>query len=347
MSSILDALNKAEEERAAQEYALSRGFDDLADGDVEDELTGRTPANGARGVSLTPLRVFMLAAVFMVVVAAASGGAAWVVFHLRGERGPVFPGEPSGVPQGAVAAVVPTLPEPAPRINAQPVPADVNPVPADAAPAPETAPPSGAATPSSVPPPEEATVEETPAPAPVTDVEDGGESEPEDAGIVAPGPDEAPVPRPAEPPVAERRVQLAAVDTPRPAVAPAPAPLAPAYPETERVAPRAAAEPAVNVAPAAAAQDAPRATKRVEAGEVDVLSLPELTDSDRRRLGLPEITVNVVGRPSKYRPQPSAMINFSRVVLNEFIPGTRAQLIGVSVHGVGIQVGGERYFVPK
>jgi hypothetical protein len=94
-------------------------------------------------------------------------------------------------------------------------------------------------------------------------------------------------------------------------------------------------------------RDAPPATKRVEAGEVDILALPELTASDRRRLSLPDITVNVVGRPSKYRPQPSAMINFSRVVLNEYIPGTQAQLIGVSVHGIGIQVGGERYFVPK
>ena len=41
MSSILDALNKAEEERNAAEDALARGFDDL---DIEDELTGRTSA---------------------------------------------------------------------------------------------------------------------------------------------------------------------------------------------------------------------------------------------------------------------------------------------------------------
>ncbi len=347
MSSILDALNKAEEERAAQEYALSRGFDDLADVDVEDELTGRTPANGARGrgVPLTPLRVLMLAGMFLVVVAAASGGAAWVVFHLRGERGPVFSGEPSGVPQGTVAAAIPTLPEPAPRVNAQPVPAELNPMPA--APAPETPRSSSAATPLPDAPPGDATVQETSAPAPVTDVEDAGESEPENTGVVTPAPDVAPVARPAEPPVAERRVQVAAVETPRPAVAPVAAPTAPAYPETERVTPRAPAETAADLKPVSAPQDAPRATNRVEAGEVDVLSLPELTDSDRRRLGLPEITVNVVGRPSKYRPQPSAMINFSRVVLNELIPGTRAQLIGVSVHGVGIQVGGERYFVPK
>jgi len=98
--------------------------------------------------------------------------------------------------------------------------------------------------------------------------------------------------------------------------------------------------------PADSGESRPGSRRGIEE-EVDILSLPELTVSDKARLGLPDITVNVVGRPSRYRPQPSAMINFNRVLLNDYIPGTDARLIGVSVHGIGIEIGGARYFVPK
>ncbi|MGI6461826.1 MAG: hypothetical protein ACOX5J_17375 [Candidatus Hydrogenedentales bacterium] len=345
MSSILDALNKAEEERVAQEYALSRAFDDLDEGDIEDELTGRV--NGGRGrgagMPLTPFRVAVLALAFVTVVAAASGGAAWMVFHLRTKPSPMFSAESAGLSLAGVATASPVLPDLAARVTADPSPSELSSVPLS--PGPEAILSTSTPAPQLTSLPAETVIYETSVPAPPTEREGAASSLPEDTGNAALKD------TPSAPEASDPRVQVAAAEPPRPAATAQPAPTTPAQPKTEPPTPPSAAaiaaapEPAR--APEAAPRDAPPATKRVDAGEVDILALPELTSSDRRRLGLPDITVNVVGRPSKYRPQPSAMINFSRVVLNEYIPGTQAQLIGVSVHGIGIQVGGERYFVPK
>ncbi|HQH67784.1 MAG TPA: hypothetical protein PK166_05260 [Candidatus Hydrogenedentes bacterium] len=360
MSSILDALNKAEEERNAAEDALARGFDDL---DIEDELTGRTSANGARKLRSpwTPLNALALSVAFVAVVAAVSGGAAVVTLHLRNEAS-LFDGSARSAyqeqPMAAVAPIQPvaetqTIVRPAlasgaaesvetdaRRATASPTPAAGDPVP----------PPSNGPTPTEVAAiltsPAENAAGATPVePAPGAEIVPPPPVAAETAAVVTPT--RAPGPAPAEP-APPWEPEVVAPDTPAAPAAP-PEPVmaastdtlpepAPAYPDTAEAAEPVAA-PVSRKTPAIS-QDAP-------SGEVDIMTLPELTDSERRRLQLPEITVNVVGRPSKYRPQPSAMINFSRVVLNEFIPGTNARLIGVSLHGIGIQVGQERYFVPK
>lgn len=380
MSSILDALNKAEEERAAQEDALARGFDNL---DIEEELTGRLASNAARNpdVSLTPFKVLVLGFVFLAVVAAASGAGALVVFHLRNNSSVAQSKGDSAESNHHLAAISPTVPDPGPQTTARPALSSL-PVASNASETTisETAAPSAPAVPIASEPVEQPVPAAGAEPTSGTEVSAHRVSPVEPAGeeVLAPAPEPAaPAPAPWEdmseavpdapppareaPPVepaAAPRVQMAAAEPVRPVFV-APAPVQPAAPP-ELEAPEPAAEPAPReyasavtsrpaevAAPASAPAEAPAASRKVSEGEVDIMSLPELTASDRHRLKLPEITVNVVGRPSKYRPQPSAMINFSRVVLNDLIPGTRAQLIGVSVHGIGIQVGDERYFVPK
>ncbi len=78
----------------------------------------------------------------------------------------------------------------------------------------------------------------------------------------------------------------------------------------------------------------------------DPTVLPILTPSEQARLGLPRLRVNFVSRNSSRSPQPYALINYNKVYVGEMIPETNAMLIGVSVQGVGIDVGGQKYFVP-
>lgn len=76
-----------------------------------------------------------------------------------------------------------------------------------------------------------------------------------------------------------------------------------------------------------------------------VANLPELSDAERMRLGLPLLKVNFVTTSGRNRSQPSALINYQKVFVGETIPGTRAILVGVDPRGIGIEVDGKRYFV--
>jgi hypothetical protein len=369
MSSILDALNKAEEDRTAAEEAMVRGFKDL---DIEGELTGRSPSNDGpcQGFALTPLKVLVLGIGLIAVIALVSGAAAMAVLYLGNDPGrlPVS-ARPAGQ-EPHVAAAAPSEPLPETRTTVRPALPAVSPESTEAEP-PETdpAPDAPKGTAEAAPPVnEEPAAEEPLAPASVpgegaelpskeeeevtqaaappwepdnSDIPEGESSAPETA-VSESAPQVSVPPSEPEPAVPTPRLQVASAAPPEhvePTSSETSRPSAPTYPDTTPL-----PEP---VPPQPARTEDTTLPKAVSPGEVDILSLPELTDSARRRLRLPEITVNVVGRPSKYRPQPSAMINFNRVVLNEFIPGTDARLIGVSVHGIGIQVGQERYFVPK
>jgi len=99
--------------------------------------------------------------------------------------------------------------------------------------------------------------------------------------------------------------------------------------------------------PAPEAAAPPPAEEVAPIGEVDLATLPVLTESERIRLGLPNMKINIVGLPSKRQPRPSALINFEKIFLGEYIPNTRARLIAVDLRGVGIDVGGMRYFLEK
>ncbi len=99
-------------------------------------------------------------------------------------------------------------------------------------------------------------------------------------------------------------------------------------------------QPPVEMTPPPDYSDAP-------IGEVDLDTLPVLSESERVRLGLPRMKINIVGLPTKRQPRPSALINFEKVYLGEYIKNTNARLIAVELHGVGIEVAGHRYFMEK
>jgi hypothetical protein len=80
---------------------------------------------------------------------------------------------------------------------------------------------------------------------------------------------------------------------------------------------------------------------------VDIASLPRLSSSDRTRLGLDELKLNVLREATETRPEALAIINLNKVYIGEEIPGTDARLIGVARHGIGIEMRrtGDRYYV--
>jgi hypothetical protein len=107
--------------------------------------------------------------------------------------------------------------------------------------------------------------------------------------------------------------------------------------------------PAATIPPAPARATPPTEEAYVEApiGDVDLTTLPVLSESERIRLGLPSLKINIVGLPTKRQPRPSALINFEKVYLGEYIKNTKARLIAVELRGVGIEVAGHRYFMEK
>lgn len=101
-------------------------------------------------------------------------------------------------------------------------------------------------------------------------------------------------------------------------------------------------------APAPAKPERPAADKPDPAfGDLDLNVLPILSESERVRLGLPPMQVNIVGLPTKRQPRPSALINYEKVYLGEYISNTNARLVDVELRGVGLSVGGQLYFLPK
>lgn len=80
----------------------------------------------------------------------------------------------------------------------------------------------------------------------------------------------------------------------------------------------------------------------------DLKSLPVLRTSDRMSLGLENMRVNFLREATPSRPTAMAVINLNKIHLGEVIPGTRARLVAVERHGIGIEVAdtGKRYYVP-
>lgn len=83
------------------------------------------------------------------------------------------------------------------------------------------------------------------------------------------------------------------------------------------------------------------------ATETDIEKLPILSESERVRLGLPPLKINIVGIPSTRNPRASALINMQKVYVGENIPGTSARLMDVNLRGVSLNVNGRRYFLSR
>lgn len=177
--------------------------------------------------------------------------------------------------------------------------------------------------------------------------------EPVTADPILSGP--AMVTEPVDEVVATDPMAVAAPEEPVVWVEPDPAPQA--IPVVEEVLPESVAppEPAPSVAepPAAYTPQPPVATtpppnySDAPIGDIDLDTLPVLSESERVRLGLPRMKINIVGLPTKRQPRPSALINFEKVYLGEYIKNSNARLIAVELHGVGIEVAGHRYFMEK
>lgn len=73
-------------------------------------------------------------------------------------------------------------------------------------------------------------------------------------------------------------------------------------------------------------------------GNVEVNSLPRLTMQEREQLGLDSLRLNVLRPASKEQPDALAIINLKKVYVGEIIPGTRARLIGVESGAIGVEV---------
>ncbi|MGC8845361.1 MAG: hypothetical protein ACP5QY_05885, partial [Candidatus Hydrogenedens sp.] len=82
---------------------------------------------------------------------------------------------------------------------------------------------------------------------------------------------------------------------------------------------------------------------------VDMTRLPVLRTSDRTRLGLDDMKLNVLREAGPKNPHGLAIINLTKVYVGEMIPGTSVRLLDVKTHGIAIEVvgTGERYYVPR
>lgn len=314
MSSILDALKKLEEEKAkrAKEGGAKPPMDPMT---PVPEYHPRTAAPHAP--ALSP-RTLMLGIGIMSVALIAVSVSVSVVL-LRNTA-------PANVAHNAPAA--PVAPPAAPKEEAVPVESATEPV---AEPA-NTTPPPDAVVPEPVtqPPPPLAPVaakpvqEEAPAPSP----------KPEAPAPAKP----APVPAPAPEPV---KVAAAPVPLPKPEPEPAPAPAPAPEPEPVAVAP----EPA----PAPAPNEEPMTLRAKDVAPVeDLRSLPELRSTERMRFGLEGMRINFLRESAPQRPAAMAVINLNKIHIGEVIPGTKARLIAVERHGIGIEIAttGDRFYVP-
>jgi len=77
------------------------------------------------------------------------------------------------------------------------------------------------------------------------------------------------------------------------------------------------------------------------------MTLPVLRESDKERLGLGDIRINMVRPANRAHPYASAIINLQPVHIGERIPDTSAVLIGVDTRSVAIEIEntGERFHI--
>lgn len=79
----------------------------------------------------------------------------------------------------------------------------------------------------------------------------------------------------------------------------------------------------------------------------NIYALPPLRETEKSRLGLRDLQVNMCRPATKSRPQASAIINLQTVYIGETVPGSDAILVGVETRGIAIEVPdtGARYHV--
>lgn len=365
MSSILDALNKLEQEKAARQTEISPDDAPASPEEAAAELISESSyrssaprttlawapvmAAAILGVAITSAAVIIaisLAATSTQTVAALPAVEAETpLVHTYSvplvldtgaatEEASTSASEMDNASLASVPSPVPapaTLPEPALR------PAQTKPAPPAPEPVKIVEPVSAPV--QTLPPPAKSTPEpRIPAQAPVT--------------VPAAEPVIAAVPKPVEPsrPVSEfvetQQEALPDVATLMRQVEPAPA--APVEKRPALVLAQAPPRPAANTAPPIAV---PPPAARTASGPVDLSNLPRLSVHDREYLGLDNIRLNVLRPADKDQPDALAIINLKKVYVGEMIPGTRARLIAVDSGAIGIEVEGDgdqkRFRIPR
>ena len=368
MSSILDALNKVEEDRNAQDDDADAPFvpEKAADALLGTSKKRRRSAQQSLSFNWKPL---VYAAGGLIVIALIVGLSAGVAL-LIGKSSPP-PTVVASTAKPATATPVPAVVKetytlPAVEAKTSPAPPDTTAKPeAQPVPPPEAppAPVSPAEARTSAPEPAASVVEPTVPPAPVPPVETKVPvPEPVTPEVEAPPPPKAAPRAEAKTPAPERVKPVPEKPAAKPAAAPgkvakvlptsAEEPTTPlptfeaaerarsAASETKPSAPTPPHEPPTSLAPGRAAE------KRAPLLE-DINGLPRLGQAEREKLGLGEMRLNVLREASPSQPEGLAIINLKKVYVGEMIPGTNARLIAVKTRAVAIEIEGtgERFKV--
>ncbi len=372
MSSILDALNKLESEKAQAHEPEEIEVDDVT---AEMELVGAPKAAvPSSGVNVSPKTLLIAAVGVVSCVAVITVVAVIFVLHAMGVSGPAAANGPSGGQQSELAnmgagAVSPTMNQTLPAIvsdettitkdnsSALETPNDPEPerlvvasVGATPAPATERA-VNTVVEPIRVAPPEpETPVVEVVTPQLIEKAEEAA-AEPREPVAVVSQPKPVPVvetPKP-EQTIPEKQIVVARNMgsgaeqgySPTPEKEVFSPPVRPPVPRSISTAGQTAAIPAPPVSK-------PSTAKKEAALPLDLYSLPVLNSTVREQNGISTLKVNMPMPATKTRPLASAIINMKQVFVGDRIPGTSVKLIAVEIRGIGVQVTstGDRYYVP-
>ena len=364
MSSILDALNKLEQEKASRIAEAAGKVVSTSPEEAAAELLGDNAFSSSLtltshscvpvvaalivGALLTTLTVvvtlWLVATPGQTVIAAPAPAVEQeaplvhtYTVPLKAEvetveAVPAPPQEPEPAPVAAAKAPVVT-PQETPKPKAKPLPPEPVKVPE-----PAVLPPVSQAEPiTAVPKPEPVAPPPTPVPPVVV---------PEPAPVVAAQefPPTPPAPLVVETPMAEPEQH--------------PLPDAAALMRQQELAsppPAATAGDGIVLAQATAPSRAPvfavPPAARADSGPVDMNALPRLSTQEREDLGLDNIRLNVLRPADKDQPDALAIINLKKVYVGEMIPGTSARLIAVESGAIGVEVdsGGsqKRFRIPR
>ncbi len=357
MSSILDALNKLEEERAArQRIQAGHAAAPLAPDEAADVLLGRTKSKRAVSGTHVPWIPIVSAMFVGVAITALAIGIA-LRFTGSEERQVAL----TPTTNDATAITVPAQSETvAPIEEANVVHAPPAPAQEDAVAPQEEDPP-----PLESPPPSQQPIAEAVAPETTQDTA-VPVAQPEPTVSAPVVPEATPAPEAVPTPEVEAAPQIATAAETLPATTPhhdvVSEPVSGTEADPFSISP--AAEPQQNNYAAQLAQRADIQTQpppfstpatvtppqpRPESQPVDIETLQRLSANDRARLRLDNLRLNVLREASREHPEAMAIINLKKVYLGETIPGTPVRLIGVTATGIGIEVEEtrERFRIPR
>ncbi len=299
MSSILDALNKLEEEKAARLAVAGPSTPPAAPEEAAAALIGR-PISSKDGAGRSFPWIPVALALFLGMAVTGAIVTATLLYAGRGND---------------VTAAVPSL-DRLPEMHTYSVPVQADATPAlDQEPTPVDAAPPVKTVEAPAPKPTPSVASETPATSSAVPTPPAQTAPPSVAPPVAPPSPPPPVVR--EVPASSEEANLSY-------------PLPSTFTETPPTVPR--------TAPAAALPPVRPPEPRRDASAVDVDALPRLSNADRARYGLNDLRLNVLRESSNDQPEALAIINLKKVYVGEMIPGTRARLIGVKGTGIGIEL---------